>query len=469
MAGIVGFGAYVPKYRLGPQTKGWELPGEKAIANFDEDSITMAVAAGMDCLRGRPREAIDALLFATTTPPYLEKQSASTIATALDLSDDLIALDLTGSLRAGTSALQVALDMVRAGSAHLVLLVAADMRMAPPKGEFDRSFGDGAAAFLVGNEQEVAAVEAGLHLSEHMLDIWRSQGDTFVRSWEDRFIIEEGYERILGAAVARFLAQQHLSASEIDRVVLYGPDGRRLQGMGRSLGFSPGQIQDGLFGKLGNTGSAFVPMLLVAALEAASPGQRLLVASYGDGADVYLLRVSDAPVGGPHGRGLGGYLGSKALVDNYDRYIRWRELMPAEAARRPAPAPISISASWRDRDEIIRLYGGRCGSCGTVQYPPQAVCVACQARGSSEPWRLSDRRGTVFTYSMDYLAGTTDVPLVITVVNFEGGGRMLCMMTDREVDQVQVGLPVEMSFRKLRTVGGVHNYYWKSVPLRLPH
>ena len=72
----------------------------------------------------------------------------------------------------------------------------------------------------------------------------------------------------------------------------------------------------------------------------------------------------------------------------------------------------------------------------------------------------------MFTYSMDYLAGTIDNPLVITVVNFEGGGRILCMMTDRELDEVQVGMPVEMSFRKLRVVNGVHNYYWKSIPVR---
>jgi hydroxymethylglutaryl-CoA synthase len=72
----------------------------------------------------------------------------------------------------------------------------------------------------------------------------------------------------------------------------------------------------------------------------------------------------------------------------------------------------------------------------------------------------------VFTYSMDYLAGTIDTPLVVAVVNFEGGGRWLGMMTDREISEVRIGMPVELTFRKLRTVGGVHNYYWKCMPVR---
>ena len=80
--------------------------------------------------------------------------------------------------------------------------------------------------------------------------------------------------------------------------------------------------------------------------------------------------------------------------------------------------------------------------------------------------RLSDRPGSVFTYSMDYIAGTIDTPLVVGVVDFDVGGRILCMMTDRELDEVHVGMPVEMSFRKLRVVNGIHNYYWKAIPVR---
>ena len=157
---------------------------------------------------------------------------------------------------------------------------------------------------------------------------------------------------------------------------------------------------------------------------------------------------------------------SKAVLPSYETYARWRDVWSSDAARRPPPAVPSVTALWRESEQNLRLYGARCNRCGSTQYPPQRVCAECLARDDAEPVRLSDRKGTVFTYSMDYLAGTTDTPLVITVVNFEGGGRMLCMMTDRELDEVRVGMPVEMSFRKLRVVGGIHNYYWKSAPVR---
>ena len=117
MAGIVSYGAWIPRFRLGKETKGWEMPIEKPVANFDEDSITMAVAAGMDCINGFDRNAVDALFFATTTSPYVEKQGAATVAAAVDLRRDIITNDFTNSLRAGTLGLRSALDAITAGTA----------------------------------------------------------------------------------------------------------------------------------------------------------------------------------------------------------------------------------------------------------------------------------------------------------------------------------------------------------------
>ena len=152
MAGIAAFGAYVPRYRLGASTDGWNSRAERSVANFDEDSVSMAVAAGLDCLAGRDREQIDGLLFATTTPPYAEKGCASIIANALDLRRDIFTADITDVLRAGTTALKQALDSVAAGSASQVLVIASDNRQGAPKGDAERNSGDGAAAFIVSRE-----------------------------------------------------------------------------------------------------------------------------------------------------------------------------------------------------------------------------------------------------------------------------------------------------------------------------
>ena len=465
MPGITAYGAYVPRYRLGPATSGWNAPGERAVANFDEDSVTMAVAAGADCLRVIDRDSVDALIFASTTPPYAEKQCAAIVATALDLRTDIFTADVTNVLRAGTAALKTALDSVIAGSSSRVLVVASDHRQGPPRGETERNSGDGAAAFLVDSEGVLAEWECSYSLTENMLDAWRSSDDPFVRTWEDRFTTEEGLERIIGQAVAGFNQRHQMTVTDVDKLVLYAPDARRHSALARSLGFRPDQVQDPLFGRLGNTGAAFPLMLLVGSLEQAVAGQRHLVVSYGDGSDVMSFRTTGAQC---PTFGVSGFLDSGRVLDSYETYARWRDVWEMDdASRRPQPNPPSVAAMWRETDKNLRLNGARCGDCGYVQYPAQRVCVNCRQRDSSQPVRLSDCPGTVFTYSMDYIAGSVDAPLVVTVVDFDGGGRLLCMMTDRELDEVAVGMPVEMSFRKLRVVNGVHNYYWKAIPRRV--
>ena len=465
--GISAFGAYIPKYRLGPGTSAWNSTSERAVANFDEDSVSMAVAAGMDCLAGLDREHIDGLFFASTTPPYAEKQCAAIIATALDLRRDIFTADVTGVLRAGTTALKSALDSVSARSASNVLVVASDSRQGPPRSDTERNGGDGAAAFLVSGLDNAAVFEGSHTVTENLLDSWRDSGDPFVRSWEDRFSTEEGLERILSETVSGYLEKHGCTMAAVGKLAIYAPDRRRHAQLARLLNARPEQVQDPLFGQLGNTGTAFPLMLLAGALEEAGPGELLLTVSYGDGGEALGFRTTPLVSEARPPMGIGGYLEAKQELDSYETYARWRDVWVTDAsARRPAMNSPSATALWRESDRNLRLYGGRCNACGYVQYPSQKVCVNCRAVEDSSPLRFSDRPGSVFTYSMDYLAGATDIPLVIAVVDFDGGGRMLCMMTDRELDEVRIGMPVEMSFRKLRVVNGIHNYYWKATPGR---
>ena len=163
--GIAAFGAYIPRYRLGADTAGWGARQQRAVANFDEDSVTMAVAAGADALGGRDRAGIDGIIFASTTAPYAEKQAAAIVAAALDLRPDIFAADIGNTLRAGTTALKAALDAVAAGSARQVLVVIADSRQGPPRGDTERNAGDGAAAFVIASGSAaggVAGIASGI-------------------------------------------------------------------------------------------------------------------------------------------------------------------------------------------------------------------------------------------------------------------------------------------------------------------
>jgi 3-hydroxy-3-methylglutaryl CoA synthase len=468
LVGITSYGAYVPFFRLGEGTSAWNTRTEKAIANFDEDSITMAVAAAVDCLNGADRKIIDGLYLATTTAPYLEKQGASIVAEAADLRADIFTADFANSLRAGTLALRAAVDAVKAGSAGQVLVTAADLRVPQPRSEFEPVLGDGAAAVTVGKENVVAEIEDSYSITNEILDVWRTAGDTFVRSAEDRFASEKGYLKILPQAVKGLLEKCKLTPQDFAKAVFYAPDARKHREMSVRLGFDPKtQVQDPMFNKLGNTGTAFALMMLVAALEKAEPGDRILFAGYGDGADAFVLKVTEGIKKVENRRGIKGCLGSKKILPDYLTYARWRSLIDiAPPVRRPPLDAPSPSAMYRERNQNIRLYGAKCKNCGYQQYPPQRVCTKCHAKDQFEPVRISDKKAELFTYSLDYLGPTLDPPLVICFINFAGGGRMQSMMTDRVVEEIKIGMPLEMTFRKLHTVGGIHNYYWKCMPVR---
>jgi hydroxymethylglutaryl-CoA synthase len=469
MAGITSFSAYVPISRMGQDTVGWTARNERAIASFDEDSLTMAVTAVMDCITDADRKEIDGVFFASTTSPYREKQAATMLATIVDLGSEVFCADIANSLRSGTVALRAGLDAIKAGSAKKVLVAGADMRIPQPRSGNDTIFGDGAVALVLGNSDVVAEVEDSYSISHEIQDVWRLDKDEYVRSSEDRFVFEQGYLTAMPKAISTFLARSGAEAKDFARVVFYAPDARRHRQVATTAGFDyKTQVQDPMFDTVGNTGTVSALMMLVAALEDASPGDRILLVSYGDGADVFSLRVTEKIGSYKHRVSLKGYLESKRLLPSYETYLKWRELLDvAPLARRPALRTPSAAAMFREQDTNLRLYGVRCKKCGCIQYPSQRVCTKCNTKDEFEPVRFSDKRATINTFSLDYLGATLEPPTGVCMIDFEGGGRMMAMITDRIPEEVKVGMPVEMTFRKLYTAEGIHNYYWKCMPIRI--
>jgi hydroxymethylglutaryl-CoA synthase len=474
MAGIVSYGAYIPYYRLSREeiARAWgsaPSPGERAVANYDEDSLTMAFAAARDCLRGIKVENIDGLYFASTTAPYKEKQCATTIATVLGLSPNAITMDFSGSMRCGSNALKAAADAVDAGTAQNILVCMADSRLGYPSGPFEMSFGDGAAALLIGKNQVIADITRFYTQHYEIQDIWRADRDTFVRSAEDRFAMDEGYTGVTASAISSLLKKMSLTPKDFSKIALNSPNPRQLRTVAQKLGFDEkSQVQDVLHSSIGDTGSAMPAMSLVAALEQANPGENILLASYGNGCDIFVLKTTAGILEAKDRRGIMRHLASKSLLSNYSRYLRWRELIQTQPPARP---PIEIrqpspSAQWREAQWELRLTGTRCKNCGTPQYPPQRVCIACQTKDQMEPFTFFDKPAKVFSFCHDYVMQTTDPPVTVTVVDFEGGGRIMCDMTDRNLAACKVGMPLEMSLRRLYYVGGIYNYWWKCQPLR---
>ncbi|MFC2038672.1 hydroxymethylglutaryl-CoA synthase family protein [Chloroflexota bacterium] len=466
MAGIISYGGYVPLRRLGKGTQGWRLPTEKAVAYYDEDSLTMAVAAAIDCLGDIDRSTVDGMYAASTTLPYKEKMAATTIAYAADLRPDIMTMDCVDSLRAGTGALRMAIDTVKAGSAKKVLVTVSDCRLGPPRSEFDQTFGDGAVAFLIGEDNAAVTLEASYSVSNELLDVWRADDSKTVNTWEERWVQEEGYLKVLPQVIGEFFKKNNLSPKDITKAALYGPNPRRHGQMGKMCGFTPEQVQDPLFGTVGNTGTASALMMLVTALENASPGDKILVASYGNGADVLLLQVTENIKNVKPVRGLAKYIEHKMIFPNYDTYFSFHhQAKGAEGGAGP-----SSSALARDNDAVYPFKGTKCRVCGTVQYPPQRVCTNCKTKDEMDLYRLSDKKATIFTRVADYAAPVPPhaSPHFDILIDWEGGGRALLGLTDgkNRTEDVPIGMECEMTFRKLLAGGGVHHYWWKAMPLR---
>jgi 3-hydroxy-3-methylglutaryl CoA synthase len=370
----------------------------------------------------------------------------------------------------------LAADTIKAGMTKSILVTAADTRLGAPAGMLEQQLGDGAAALLLGTQNVIAEILDSFSVSDELAGQWRSYSDVFVRSWEDRMVLDEGYSQTLPEAMSGVMKKTGLSPKDFTKVVFDPPGDARAHGrVAASLGFDPSQVQDifGLLLNVGICGCATAPMLLVSALEQAEPGDRILFAGSGNGADAFVLQATNAIQKLGERRGISQNLVSKQLMENYNDYLRWRELVPQEAARRPEKQHLRLSALWRERKQLLGLWGVKCRHCGTPQYDngaaattPIRVCAVCQAKDDFEDYSFARRKATVFSYTQDNLAPVVDPPASVVLVEFEGGGRAFFDLTDRDPSAIEIGTQVEMTFRKMQFDRGLTNYFWKARPIR---
>ena len=476
MIGITSYAAYIPWYRISKakmaETTGFltksSPPGERSVANLNEDSVTMATNSASYCIEGLDRNKIDGLYFATTSQSYLVRQHASIVSTALDLREDIRAADFTTSSKAGTSALLNALDAVKAGSLNNVLVSAADCRKVEPANPQEFTYGDGAAAFLVGKDDVIATLEGSYSLSVDFMDRWHTVVEKFERASEDRWIRDEGYEKLVPAAINGLLSKLNLTMKDISKLVFCYPG--RHAALAKKLGADPAQVQDNLIDKVGDTGAAYPLMMLVGALEEAKPGDKILVASFGQGADVLLFKVTDNITRMKNKRGIKESLARKKDLDSWAKFASIRDVVAFYQGPPKTPLFTSHSMLWRERKELAALCGFKCKKCGTVQYPPRRTCVNpdCKAIDQMENYRLSDKKGKIFTYTVDHNIDNAMPPSIDGFIDFDGGGRIRMTITDVDPADLKVGMPVEMTYRRkhVEETRGIIVYYWCATPAR---
>jgi 3-hydroxy-3-methylglutaryl CoA synthase/uncharacterized OB-fold protein len=470
MNGIVAYGSYLPYYRLGRQAIGEGLgvpggQGTRSVASHDEDTTSMGVEAARAARRMAPGIEPVAIYFATASPPYLDKTNATAIHAALGLDTSGAAFDMVGAPRSGMGALMAAADAGRP-----TLAVLSDIRTGLPGGADERDGGDAAVAFLCApaapEAPVIATPVAWAATTAEFLERWRLPGEPASHQWEERFG-EHVYVPLAEAAFTEALKRAGVTAGEIDHLVVAGTHIRAARRAAAVAGTRQEGTADDLVAVIGNTGTAHAGLLLAAALDRAEPDQLIAMLSLADGADAVIWRTTGAIATRRAVVPVATQLARSAPV-SYATFLTWRGFLEREPPRRPDPERPAAPPSFRREAWKFAFTGSRCQACGTRHLPPQRVCVKCQTVDRMTPIPMADVPATISTYTVDRLAYSLSPPVVAAVIDFEGGGRFQCELTDVDPAAVNIGDRVEMTFRRLFTADGVHNYFWKARPVRNP-
>ncbi|HVW67389.1 MAG TPA: OB-fold domain-containing protein [Steroidobacteraceae bacterium] len=477
---LVACGAHVAQLRL-PRARireamGWLDPpatravvGARAVCNWDEDSLTLAVEAARNCLSAARPVEVGAVTLASTTLPFADRSNATVLAGALDLPSAIQTLDVTGTLRGGVTAL---VQAARRADGVQTLVVAADARAAKPGSAQELEFGAGAAAFVVCPDSRpppagsvLAVIHAAAQVSADFVDHYRMSGESFDYTLEERWVRDEGFAKLVPAAIDELLRSAGLAAVDVHHCILPG-NAATVKKIVQSAGLTNARLQDNLRADCGDTGTAHPLLMLVGALEAAAPGDNILLVGFGQGAEALLLR---APAPLPQ-RPLSQALQRRKEETSYTRYLSHSNLLAVDFGMRAERDNRSAhSAAWRKHRQITGFIGGKCTSCGTVQFPRSRVCVnpECRKADTQSDFKLSDTNGRVKTFTEDWQAYSPRPPSVYGNIEFEPGGNLLMELTDIQTGELHVGDPVRFVFRikDVDRVRGFRRYFWKAVKI----
>jgi hydroxymethylglutaryl-CoA synthase len=470
--GILAAGAYLPRLRLDRATVAahhrWMAPGlkglakgERAMANWDEDALTMAVEACRAALGTTAPPDLQRIVLASTSLPFAERLNAGVVRSALALPVTLQAADAGGSLRAGTTELLRALE---AAGDSATLVVAAEHRQAKPASSAELLFGDGAAALVVGRGKPVAVLRGAASECHDFVDHFRAAGSATDYTWEERWVRDEGYGKIVPPVVAAALAAAGCAAADIDHFVMPAAQPKLNFAIAKTLGIRPDAVADALFESCGDTGNAHPLMMLARALALATPGQKILVVQFGSGCDAMVLETTEWQV--PDASRLAWLTGGRTET-NYLKFLSFTgQLALAWGMRAEMDNKTALSAAWRNESLVHGFLGGRCTSCGTVQFPSARICVnpACSATDTQQPYRLADEAAQIRSFTSDWLSYSQSPPFQFGHVEFASGARVLMEFTDSEPDELAVGAPLTMRFRikEVDPLRGYRRYFWKA-------
>ncbi|MBW1839512.1 MAG: hydroxymethylglutaryl-CoA synthase [Deltaproteobacteria bacterium] len=482
MAGIAGYGVYVPKYRIKREeiAKMWwgGAPGikEKSVPSkfLDEDSITMAYEAAQNAFKhsGISPSQIGGLYVASVSGPYIIKSGAAILGEVLDISSQATIIDLSGSTRAATTAFQSCLDAINSGRINYGMVIGTDCIQAPPGDILEHSFGAGAAAFILGKEDLIAEFEEFSSYTSTFTSVWRNSGDVFVQRYNDpRLDRDFGYPQHIKEAVKGIKE----GIANFQHVVFSQPEGKIPGVAAKLLKVNPGSLtQSNIVSFCGDLGSGSVLVELAAIFDQAGPGENILAVSYGSGSGSDAISISTLPQIEEKKKRLApvkDYLEKKEYID----YLQYQRIFNLLKKKELLPDPMSSYGaspeSARESEYYLKLKALECRRCGSLNFPRRHYCIDC--RGEDFRETTLPREGEVVTYNYTQVVAVSpeEPPIAVCSIRLKGakgkrGGKLSAMLTECESEKVKIGLPVELIFRRCGQELGLVKYGYKAQPIR---
>lgn len=433
--------------------------GRRAVAGWDEDALTMAVEAARAL---RIDAGVDGVVFASTSSPFSDRSMAGLVIEALRLDPTISTLDVANSRRAAVTALLKALK----GDAT-ELVAAGEKRSTAPGGSQHLNWGDGAGAALVGPGDGIATLLGSATINADLLDVFTDADHHLPYGAEERFVRDEAVQKIYAPAVKAALTKAGTAAGDIAIAVAPEPVAGVYAALAKLSGLKAENVCGEIAAQAGDLGAAMPLFGLALALERAEPGQKLLLAGFGNGADVLVLQVT-----GRGGATAGEALRRGSVLSSYSRFLNLTGAMALDwGPRSEVNQKITASTLLRHGRDMHGFVGGRDAQ-GNVQFPKTPIPVRPDAKGPElyEDVALSEAPAKVISITADRLNFTPDPPFYFGLVQFENGARVAMEHCDVEGRAPEVGDSVRMRFRIKAMDRQRHfrTYFWKAAPAQRP-
>lgn len=431
----------------------------------------MVVAAARDCLgAGDDRGAIRSVHLASATLPFAERLNAGVVAEALTLDEDIEGRDATGTQRAALSCVADALARVEAGRGD-ALVLAADCRVTRAASAQELDFGDGAAALRLGTDGVLAEHLGSAAITADFVDRFRMSGEEIDYHWEERWVRDEGISKLVPRAVSAALAKASVEASAVNRFIFPTSFSRMDAQLAKACGIPADSVVDSLNASIGDTGVPHGLLLLAGVLEEAAPGEVIVLAQFGSGAEAAVFRTTERIGAFRPKVGLSGWLARGVEETSYTKFLSFKGQLALERGMRgEQDKKTALSTAWRHRKAILGLVAGRCEKTGQVHFPPSRLSYDqdAPALDTQKPHKLAERRGRILSWSAERLSFHMSPPNQYGQIDFDGGGRILMEFTDIAPGESDVGLVMEMVFRikDIDERRGYTRYFWKATPVR---